>query len=278
MGLSASDAASEKPAQHHYETPRKVLSLLHRMFLELGHRSWSVNSDWDRFGSAGIDRDGSQKALRLLVAKGLAEYMGQAFVITEYGISACDHPSTLEHELPVGETDEPTVARESRATSPDLRELDNIARLIESEEIRGIVVRDIVELKSAVRFGLAKCILLLGGSILEAVLVDVLDRNRALASSYLKKRRFPEEASLPDLIAIAGDPMLLDAPHHLLTPTSAAVAKAVTDHRDLIHPHAEARGRVDDTTAQAIVYLLSVVVRDLVEAEKRGDIEAYANK
>ncbi len=164
--------------------------------------------------------------------------------------------------------------------SADVRELENIATLVESEEVREIVVRDVAELKSALRHGMAKCALLLGGSILEAVLVDVLDRNRALASSYLKKRRFPDEASLPDLIAIAGDPTLLESPRHLLTPTSAAVARAVTDHRDLIHPHAEARGRirVDETTAQAIVHLLSLVVRDLLEATERGDVAAYVNK
>jgi hypothetical protein len=122
--------------------------------------------------------------------------------------------------------------------------------------------------------------MLLGGSILEGILVDVLDRNRALASSYMKKRRFPEEASLQDLIAIAGDSALLDPPRHLLTPTSIALANAVTDHRDLIHPHSEARRRilVDEATARAVVHLLTIVVRDLVEANERGDIAAYENK
>jgi hypothetical protein len=158
--------------------------------------------------------------------------------------------------------------------------LGSIEALMQSEELRALVVRDLAELEDAIRFGLAKSSLLLGGSILEGLLVDVLDRNRAVASSYLKKRRFPEEASLPDLIGIAGDAALLDAPRHLLTPTSVALAKAVTDHRDLIHPHAEARGRirVDMATAQAVVHLLTVVVRDLNEAKQRGDIQAYVDK
>lgn len=281
MGLGTSDATGAKPAQHHYETPRKVLSLLHGMFLELGHRSWSVNQDWDKFGSAGLDRDAVQKALRLLVTKGLAEYMGQAFVITEYGIRACDHSVTLDHELPVGDGASIGGVGQSPGMVAEFSELASVADLLKDDGIRDIVVRDLAELKVAVGAGLAKCGVLLGGSILEGVLIDVLDRNCTLASSYMKKqRRFPDDASLLDLIAIAGDAALLDAPRHLLTPTSVALAKAVTDHRDLIHPHAEARGRilVDEATARAVLHLLNLVVRDLVAAKARGDIEAYVNK
>jgi hypothetical protein len=162
----------------------------------------------------------------------------------------------------------------------DIGELARIEGLMESDEMRAIVIRDLAELKHAIRFGLAKSILLLAGSILAGLLVDVLDRNRAVASSYMRKRRFPEDASLPDLIGIAGDATLLDANRYLLTPTSTALAKALTDHRDLIHPHAEARGRirVDKATAHALVHLLGVVVRDLNEARQRGDVQAYVDK
>jgi hypothetical protein len=285
MGLGDSPEPGTTPKPPHpYEAARKVLQILHDIFLEHGHQSWSISPSkdgQDNFASVGLDEAGARKILRMLATKHLVKYVGQnAFVITDYGISACDHVSTLDHELPVGSPSAETDAQESRATGVDLHGLDNIEALIESDEIRDIVVRDLIELQAAIRFGLAKCTLLLGGTILEAVLVDVLDRNRALASSYMKKRRFPEEASLPDLIAIAGDAALLDAPGHLLTPTSVAIATAVTDHRDLIHPHAEARGRIriDDATSRAVVHLLNVVVRDLVEAKKRGDIDAYVRK
>jgi hypothetical protein len=87
-----------------------------------------------------------------------------------------------------------------------LAELSKIEDLVENEQIREIVSRDIGELAEAIRFDLPKSILLLAGSILEGILVDVLDRNRGVASSFMKKRRFPEDASLQDLVAIAGDP------------------------------------------------------------------------
>jgi hypothetical protein len=281
MGLGT--ARMSEFADHPYNAARKVLKFLYDIFLKYGHRNWSISPIKDgkeNFASVGLDGDTARQALRLLVSKNLAKFMGtDAFVITDYGVSACDHPDVLERELPIGRGDTGAVG-ERQSTNADLGALANVGDLLEDEDIRNIIARDIMELKVAANFGLAKSTLLLGGSVLEGILADVLDRNRAVASSYLKKRRFPEEASLQDLIRIAGDPAIVDSPRHLLTATSIALANAVTDHRDLIHPHAEARGhiRVDNTTAQSIVHLLSVVVRDLLEAKERGDIAAYADK
>jgi hypothetical protein len=285
MGLvePAAEQGAKASWGHPYETARKVLKMLHGIFLTYGHQSWHISprgGEGDHFDSLGLDEDAARKALRILATKNLVKHAGQDdFVITDYGIRACEHQNVLDQELPVSEPGRGAGVLEVVATA-DLGELDRIDEIVESDEIRQIVVRDIAELRSAIRARLSKSTLLLGGSILEGVLIDILDRNRALAATYLKRRRFPEDASLQDLIAIAGDPALLDAPRFLLTPTSAALAQAVTDHRDLIHPHAEARGhiRVDGTTAQAVVHLLSLVVRDLAEAKARGDIEAYVNK
>ena len=184
-------------------------------------------------------------------------------------------------EMGVGESAENSDGRSAEEHPYDaLAELSNVDALIENEQIREIVLRDIGELKNAIRWAMPKSILLLAGSILEGILVDVLDRNRAIASSCMKRRKFPEDASLQDLVAIAGDAAVVDSPRHLLTPTSLALAKAITDHRDLIHPHAEARGhiQVDDSTARGIVHLLNVIVRDLDAAKARGDIDAYVSK
>lgn len=284
MGLQSPEGAPAVRELHPYEAARKTLTILHEIFLKYGHFSWSISPDGeDEFTSIGLDEEGAVKALRLLVAKNLAEHVGiDSFVITQYGVSACDHPETLDHELPVAGRvgGGAGTLGERRTNDVELDELSKVGDTLESDEIREIVSRDISELKIAVELGLAKSTILLSGSILEGVLIDVLDRNRALASTYMRRRRFPEDASLQDLIGIAGDSALLDAPAHLLTETSIALAKAVTDHRDLIHPHAEARGRirVDESTARAILHLLSLVVRDLAQAKSRGDIDAYVKK
>jgi hypothetical protein len=279
----AAESATTTAAVHPYEAARRVLKVLHHYFLEHGNRLWSISPVKDgknNFASVGLDADGATKAFQLLVSKGLAEYMGNAaFVITEYGVTACDHPSTLDHELPIPGKDSQGAAA-AGPSNIHLGVLADIGQLVTGDSLREIVTRDIEELRNAVAAGLSKCVMLLAGSILEGVLVDVLDRNRALAASYMKKRRFPEDASLQDLVSIAGDAALLDAPRHLLTPTSVVLAHAVTDHRDLIHPHAEVRGRilVDETTARGVLHLLTVVARDLMEAKGRGDITAYENK
>ncbi len=119
-------------APHPYAAARAVLKELHKIFLEQGDRNWSVSPSRDakeNFAHLGLDEDGAWKALRLLVAKNLAEHRGtHAFVITDYGVSACDHPDTLDHELPLptGEASVPAVPRDATSSGgpprPDLEQ------------------------------------------------------------------------------------------------------------------------------------------------------------
>lgn len=148
------------------------------------------------------------------------------------------------------------------------------------EDITMALRRDLRELETAAAKGLWKCALLLCGSVVEAALIDVLDRRRDLATPYLKKKRFPEDASLHDLIGIAGDNDLIGGGNRLLSDTAVGFAKTITEHRDLIHPHAEVRGhiRVDKETSEAMIHLLKLVVRDLAGANENGVIAAYVAK
>jgi hypothetical protein len=258
---------------HPYAAARAVLESLHGVFLEKGHRSWSVSrpNEATRFGRLDLTPEDAWKAMRLLVSKGLAEYMGNAaVVITQYGVSACDHGS-LDDELP--------LPRESRDDSGVIEvdggfTIDEIERdlaFLRDGELRTMLARDIGELRQALDAGMAKTAVLLCGSILEAVLLDVVARNPALAASHRPKKKFPDGFSLIDFLDLLADEHLVHA---------KGMASAVIDHRDLIHPAAERRRqvRIDAARAGAMVQFLRVVVHDLNIAAADGTIAAYETK
>ena len=140
-------------------------------------------------------------------------------------------------------------------------------------DLRSIVDRDLDELDAAIRAGLHKCSAILAGSIVEALLIDMLDQNRAIASSHLKRKKFPEEASLGELVTIATAEGLLEA-------MATGLVEHLKDFRDLVHPDRERRTKpkVDATTAAALVSLLGLVVRDLASAAVDGKLAAYVAK
>jgi len=113
---------------------------------------------------------------------------------------------------------------------------------------RDIVERDLAELRTALETGLSKAALLLCGSVLEAVLLDVVGRNRAVATTYRKRSSFPDEYSLTDLVDVATNEKLLSA-------SVGKMATSIIEHRDLIHPAAELRGgvKVDPPRASTMV-------------------------
>jgi hypothetical protein len=111
------------------------------------------------------------------------------------------------------------------------------------------------------------------GSVLEAILLDVVGRNAVIAKTYRKKLQFPDDFSLTDLIDVAV--------HEDLLPSSVAkMAGSITEHRDLIHPAAELRGdvKVDGARASAMVAFMRVAIADLGDDATRAKIMAYIAK
>jgi hypothetical protein len=167
------------------------------------------------------------------------------------------------------------------ASVAGVADLEGRLDFLDDEALTTALRRDLGELETAAGNGLWKCSLLLCGSIVEAALIDVLDRRPDLAITYLKKgKKFPDDASLHDLIAMGGDDDLIGGGNRLLSDTAVAFAKTITEHRDLIHPHAEVRAhiRVDKDTAEGMIHLLKLVVRDLADANEKGVIAAYVAK
>ncbi len=139
--------------------------------------------------------------------------------------------------------------------------------------MRGIVERDLGELRAALLSGTSKTLLLLCGSILEGVLVDAVARNIIVAKTYQPKKHFPDDYSLHDLIDVAVE-------EQLLRKSTRNMASSVTEHRDLIHPAAEARGdvQVDAARASAMMAFLAVIVGELSSADGGAAMAAYEQK
>lgn len=265
-GTEANDAA------------RRVLMVLYRLYEAQGDRRWGISADADELDATGLDVVSRKKALARLADKGLVKRMtlAGAYSLEPDGLEAMEQPDLIDELLPVRSPG----AQPATVTATSLAELRDRLGWLREPELVAIVQRDIDELEGALTTGLHKTAIILAGAVLECVLIDVLDRRRDLASPYLKKRRFPDDASLDDLIAIAGDADLVGDGHVLLGQTACQVGVVVKDHRDLIHPHRELRmgTRVDADTANAMVALLRLVVRDLAQAHTDGIVKRYEDK
>ncbi len=143
-----------------------------------------------------------------------------------------------------------------------------------SDKLRAVVIGDLEDIDRGLSVGSAKPTMISCGSALEGVLLDVLDRRRDIASSYMKRAQdWPERVSLKQLVEIA-------LKNDLLTATAAKLGETITEHRDLIHPLrcASTDIHVDNTTAETMVQLLKVAVRDLAKAARDRKIDAYVNR
>jgi hypothetical protein len=276
-----------------YEAARDVLRVLHEIYRQSKNRNWTVTADSAKFYEAGIDEEAVPKGLRVAVSAGFVAYGTKGYALTERGVHAFEDPELIERELPLAgsqltrapakSTAEPEFAVsipaewvaesgvvESKAAAgkaPASGHVD-LGALVVDPERRRAVAADSEELEDAMSRGRFKSALLLAGSILESLLIDVLARNPPLAAARLPG--FPEAATLPALFAAASDPSLLAPSRLLLTAEASRVAAKVREA-------APARGApVDEERAQMAVRLLNVVARDIHDANQRGDLAAYA--
>lgn len=255
------------------EKARRVLKALHHYHLEHAGAAWHLYVEGpndELLKVLDLDETGWRAATARLVDKGLAEWVGAGSVTsTPYGIEVAEDDGMLDAELPVGPRARGDV---EPTTASALAEITGVAlAFVADDAIREIVERDRRELELAVAHGMHKSAALLAGSISEALLLDVCDRNRVISASYLPaKKRFPEDASLGLLIEIGEkEGLLSDLAHPLLR---------LKDYRDLVHPDRERRlgVQVDAATSGALVQLLRLVLRDLAAAADDGRIEGFA--
>lgn len=262
-----SEEAPDESAFELNEAARRVLRVFHHYYEQEGDRRWAIAARHASLDQTGLDPHQRKRAFSRLVERRLIEpyTAGGNHRLTETGALAADQPEILDELLPLRRA----TTNEHEPATGAVPCID----FIEDASMDAIVKSDLRELDGALRHRLHKSAVLLCGSILEAVLIDVLDRRRDLASSYLKKKKFPDDASLDDLLLVAGN-------EGLVSETARQVGVAVKDHRDLIHPHRQARERVavDGDTAQAMLVLLRLVVRDLRRAHEDGRVKTYVDK
>lgn len=254
---------------------RKLLAYLHRRSFELGGGPYSVGNNSTTFAATTIVPSQFVAVARRLVTKRLAQNMGMggSVMITPLGIETFEDPPSLDRLLPIGApASRPAPAVE---VAEALREIRSVSLdFMVDGDLRAIVERDLDELDAAIVAGLHKCSAILAGSVVEGLLIDMLDQNRAIAQTHMAQRRhFPEDASLGDLVDIATKEMLLEA-------VASGLVDHLKDFRDLVHPDRERRTKpkVDAATAGALVSLLRLVVRDLVAAARDGKLAAYLAK
>src|SRR5262249_13115891 len=148
-----------------------------------------------------------------------------------------------------GDDQEEDEGSEAAATGPNDTSLGRVrvhidAVLQPDSVYREGVHRDLDELRSTISARSNKATMLICGSILEAVVLDVLARRPDKVAPFDKQRKFPDRMSLAELIYIVGKPELLDGRNALLTASATGTASAITNHRDLIHPQREVRERI----------------------------------
>ena len=100
------------------------------------------------------------------------------------------------------------------------------------DELRKIAESDRAELAVCQPHGAHKASMLLAGSLCEAMLLDVFQRNEPLTRNLLGKSggQFPERTNVDELIELA-------IRQGFITSTVKEYANAMKVHRDLIHPN-----------------------------------------
>jgi hypothetical protein len=146
---------------------------------------------------------------------------------------------------------------------------------LSSDSLRRVVEADLRELNVLRASAASKAIFVIAGSLIEGVLVDVLNLRPDLAEQLLKKGhpKWPKDAGLSDLIDGA-------VRFNLIQPSVVGSLQVLKDYRDLVHPvnmsTTKLRARPD--TAGLVLQALNVILQDLEEARLAGRITEYQNR
>ncbi len=258
-----------------YLQARRLLQHLYELYLEHGHLRWDYSVDDDDVAemlALGMTVAEGKRALDVLETKRLVRASTLHSVeLDQFGVDAVEDLARLDRLLPVARA--AGLVPRGIEGGVDVAELEQHLSFVREVELRSLLARDLDELRRAMDTGLVKASLILCGSILEALLLDVVSRRSDLAAAYRPKKKFPDGFSLCDFIEIVvGEQIVPEA--------VGKMANCVVDHRDLIHPAAEQRRatKIDTERAVAMAAFLRVVTKDLADAYVSGAIAAFENR
>lgn len=147
--------------------------------------------------------------------------------------------------------------------------IEALFAFVKDARLNKAVIRDFQELNICAQHGATKAAMILGGSIIEAVLLDHLKRPRrkvkaeaAYSTIYHGKSKKLGEMGLDDLLKVAGN-------MNLLPPDAIKLCDLVKDYRNLVHPGRELRfpAAVDSDRSQLVGDLVRIVVRGLSQRD-----------
>jgi hypothetical protein len=269
------DVIAEQRRDEYEAEETRTLASLYNLYLQEGNRRRAIvrcaNDDYLR-----------RQFLLHLVESGKLEQYDGGFILSDAGLDeARSRFGGGEERTPEPQTS-PAKNRDQRIGAI-LSELEQVATF--DERLREVLRRD-VEVVEVCRNakGAEKAVLVFCGSILEGVLIAVLSKRVDLAEAAFQKlrgkqkRSFPDDASLQDLLDIALDPRLKLGAGPLLREANEIIGELVTRHRNLVHPHAEARGeqlRVTANSAEAVYSNLCVLLDEMLSEIKAGWLARY---
>lgn len=139
--------------------------------------------------------------------------------------------------------------------TPEARDLSFVADI----KLQTIIDRDYAELQRVGAVSVVKSRFILAGGLIEALLLDALQRNEAQARNAKSAERKPlDEWSLGSLIDVAVELGLVGA-------GAQSFGHAVREYRNLVHPGKEKRSKyaVAPEEADIAEKVLDIVIRDL---------------
>jgi hypothetical protein len=150
-------------------------------------------------------------------------------------------------------------------------EIKGALNIIKESKLKVIIESDLRELGIICdcNYDLPKTKIIMCGIIVEALLLDILNRNPSVVSTYLKKPElWPHRATLEEMLKCAKEKGLISETVQI------NIFKA---HRDLVHPYRAIKSDIiiDYTTADFVLSALKVICRDLQSADETGKIKEY---
>lgn len=152
------------------------------------------------------------------------------------------------------------IEMEESEITPVIESRDFI--FINDNELRKIIERDYFEIQRAFVVQCWKSVIIMCGSAMEAILLDLLKQDEETAKSSQKApgENNLEKWSLNDLIEVAID-------LELVTEGIAKLSHPVREYRNIIHPGNEIRNKIEfgKEEARIAIEVLNILHRDLLK-------------